>query len=253
MSRFPIFWRFLLGLLCALLGISARAAEVRVAVAANFAGPMQAIATEFERDTGHRAVLALGSTGQFYAQIRNGAPFAVFLSADDETPAKLEAEGVAVTGSRFTYAIGRLALWSKKPGFVDGQGAVLHSGSFEKIALANPALAPYGVAAIEVLTRLGLRERLAPRIVQGANISQAYQYVATENVPLGFVALSQVMQNGQITQGSAWLIPSELHGPIRQDAVLLKPGRDQAAARALLQYLQSEKARAIIRRHGYEL
>lgn len=252
MTRSTKYSRWIIGLLFALSGLHARAAEVRVAVAANFAVPMQAIAAEFERDTGHRAVLALGSTGQFYAQIRNGAPFAVFLSADDETPAKLEAEGWAVAGSRRTYAIGRLALWSKKSGYVDAQGAVLRSGSFEKIALANPALAPYGAAAIEVLTRQGLRERLAPRVVQGANIAQVYQFVATENVPLGFVALSQIMQNGQITQGSAWLVPPELHSPIRQDAVLLTSGRDQVAARALLQYLQSDKARTIIRHHGYE-
>jgi molybdate transport system substrate-binding protein len=225
---------------------------VQVAVAANFAAPMQAIGAEFERGTGHRLLISVGASGQFYAQIRNGAPFAVFLSADDETPAKLESEGWAVSGSRFTYAIGRLALWSKKTDLVDDRGVVLQTGSISKLAIAHPVLAPYGAAAMQVLNRLGLRERLAPRIVQGANISQVYQFVATENAPLGFVALSQIMQNGQITQGSAWLVPAELHDPIRQDAVLLAAGREQDAAKALLQFLQGEKARAIMRRHGYE-
>jgi molybdate transport system substrate-binding protein len=253
MFRALILLRLFVGVCGALIGQHARSAEVQVAVAANFAGPMQAIAAEFERDTGHHLALSLGSTGQFYAQIRHGAPFAVLLSADDETPAKLETQGLAVPGSRFTYAIGRLALWSKKTGYVDARGAVLRTGSFEKIAIANPALAPYGAAALEVLHQLGLSERLAPRIVQGSNISQAYQFVASENAPLGFVALSQVMQNGHIAQGSAWLVPAELHSPIRQDAVLLQAGRDQAPARALLHYLQSEKARTIIRRYGYEL
>lgn len=232
---------------------SAQADQVQVAVAANFIAPMKAIAAEFERDTGHSAVLSLGSTGQFYAQIRHGAPFAVFLSADDETPARLEQEGWAVPGSRFTYATGRLVLWSKKPGVVDARGEVLSQAGSGKLAIANPSLAPYGAAALEVIDRLGLRARLTPRLIQGANIAQTHQFVLTENAALGFVALSQVMQNGQIKEGSAWVVPSTLHSPIRQDAVLLPPGRDQAAARALMRYLQSDKAKAIIRSYGYEV
>ncbi|MFO0490731.1 MAG: molybdate ABC transporter substrate-binding protein [Curvibacter sp.] len=227
------------------------ASEVQVAVAANFAAPMQRIAPLFEADTGHKAVLAIGSTGRFYAQIRNGAPFDVMLSADDETPAKLEQEGQG--GNRFTYAIGKLVLWSKQPGLVDAHGEVLRSGRFERLALADPKLAPYGAAAIEVLGRLGLADALRPRLVQGENIAQAYQFVATENAQLGFVALSQVWSDGRLREGSAWLVPSNLHTPIRQDAILLRKGRDNPAALELMQYLRSDKARAIIRAYGYDL
>lgn len=229
------------------------AAEVNVAVAANFTAPMKRIAQDFERDTGHKATLAFGGTGQFYAQIRNGAPLAVLLAADDETPRKLEAEGLALAGSRFTYAIGRLVLWSKRPGFVDDRGEVLRSGQFDRIAIANPKLAPYGAAALETLDRLGLRQRLAPRFVEGGNIAQAFQYVASENAPLGFVALSQVLDNGKLKEGSVWVVPAALHAPLRQDAVLLNPGKDNAAATALLKYLRGDKAKAVIRAAGYAL
>ena len=239
--------------LCGLMATAATAAEVQVAVAANFAAPMKAIAEAFQRDTGHKVAMALGSSGQFYAQIRNGAPFTVCLSADDETPARLEKEGLAVPGSRQTYATGRLALWSRQAAYVDPQGEVLSRGNFDKIAIANPTLAPYGAAAIEVLEQLGLRSRLSPRIVLGANVSQVHQFVYSGNATLGFVALSQVMKNGQLLEGSAWLVPSTLHRPIRQDAVLLQTGRSQAAAQALLDYLQSTQAQAIIRSFGYEL
>ncbi len=231
---------------------AAQAAEVSVAVAANFTAPMQKIAAMFEQDTGHKATLAFGSTGRFYAQIKNGAPFEVLLAADDETPAKLEREGQGVAGSRFTYAIGKLALWSKQPSLVDAQGNVLKAGTFDKIALADPKLAPYGAAAIEAMTRLGVLDALKPKLVQGESIAQAYQFVATENAQLGFVALSQVYADGRITQGSAWVVPASLHTPIRQDAVLLTKGKDNAGAVALLQYLKGEKARAVIRAYGYE-
>lgn len=227
------------------------AAEVTVAVAANFAAPMQKIAQAFEQDTGHEAVLSFGSTGAFYSQIRNGAPFQVFLAADTKTPQRLETEGLAVAGSRFTYAIGRLVLWSKQPGLVDARGEVLRGGSFQRLAVANPKLAPYGAAAIETLTAMGVLQSVQPKIVQGENIAQAHQFVATENAELGFVALSQVMTDGKIAQGSAWVVPDDLHSPIRQDAVLLTNGKDYAAARALLEYLKSEKARALIRAYGY--
>ena len=214
---------------------------------------MQKIATAFEQDTGHKAILAFGSTGKFYAQIKNGAPFQALLAADDETPARLEREGLGVGGTRFTYAIGRLVLWSRQPGLVDDKGNVLRSGKVVRIALADPKLAPYGAAAADVLNGLGLMPALAPKLVQGENIAQTYQFVATGNAELGFVALSQVFADGKLTQGSAWAVPAALHAPIRQDAVVLATGKDNAAAAALMAYLRTDKARAIIRSFGYEL
>lgn len=238
---------------CAALAMPAFAGEVVVAVAANFIQPMQAIAAEFERDTGHRARLSAGATGRFYAQIRNGAPFEVFLAADAATPARLLAEGAAVPGSGFSYALGRLALWSAQAGRVDAQGAVLREGRFRHLALANPKTAPYGAAAVEVLTGLGLLDALRAKFVQGENIAQAQQFVASGNAELGFVALSQVWRDGALGAGSVWVVPASLHAPLRQDAVLLQPGRGQPTALALLHYLRGDKARAIIRSFGYEL
>ncbi|MEY8875668.1 MAG: molybdate ABC transporter substrate-binding protein [Leptothrix sp. (in: b-proteobacteria)] len=232
---------------------AAQAAEVVVAVAANFTAPAQQIAAEFAHDTGHTAQLSFGATGKFYAQIRNGAPFEVLLAADDTTPAKLEGDGATVAGSRFTYATGQLVLWSAKAGLVDERGEVLRSGSFQHLALANPRLAPYGAAALEVLGALKLMDTLQPRFVQAENIAQAYQYIASGNAELGFVALSQVMREGRITSGSAWIVPGKLHEPIRQDAVLLLKGQGQPAAEAWLRYLKSDKARAIIKSYGYQL
>lgn len=229
-----------------------QAAEVNVAVAANFTAPMQKIAASFAQDTGHTPVLAFGATGKFYAQIKNGAPFQMLLAADDETPAKLEKEGMTLAGTRFTYAVGRLVLWSKQPGLVDDKGEVLRKGTFAHIAMADPKLAPYGAAAVETLDKLGLSQTLQPRVVQGENITQAYQFVATGNAQLGFVALSQVMVDGRIAEGSAWLVPTTLHTPIRQDAVVLNTAKDNAAATALVAYLKGDKARAIIRSFGYE-
>lgn len=242
--------RLLFGLLLA-LAEPVLADEVQVAVAANFTVPMKAIAADFEKDTGHKAQLAFGSTGKFYAQIKNGAPFQVLLAADDETPSRLEKEGSAVAGSRFTYAIGTLVLWSAKPGFVDDKGAVLAKGDFEHLALANPKLAPYGAAAMETLAKLGLADKLQAKIVQGENISQAYQFAATGNAELGFVALSQVMKDGKIGSGSAWVVPSVMHAPIRQDAVILANGKGNAAAEALMKYLRSAKAQALVKSYGY--
>lgn len=247
-SRFTL---LLAGLIFAISGV--QAAEVQVAVAANFAAPMEKIAADFTKATGHKVLLSSGATGKLYAQIKNGAPFAVFLAADDQTPAKLESEGAAVAGSRFTYAIGKLALWSVKPGLVDDQGTVLQTGAFKHLAIANPKTAPYGAAAVALLTRLGLLENLQPKFVTGENIAQAYQFVETENAELGFVALSQVMSDGQLTRGSVWIVPGDLYPPIRQDAVLLATGRDQPAARALIDYLRGEKAKAIIQSYGYDL
>ena len=227
--------------------------EVQVAVAANFTLPMQRIAADFERDTGHKALLSFGATGRFYAQIKNGAPFELLLSADEETPTRLANERAAVVGSRFTYAIGRLVLWSARAGVVDGQGAVLKTGGYRHLAIANPKTAPYGAAAVEVLTGMGLLDAVGPKLVQGENIAQAQQFVASGNAELGFVALSQVWRDGKLASGSAWLVPTTLHTPIRQDAVLLNLGRDKPAALALLRYLQSDKARAVIRSFGYDL
>lgn len=243
--------RFSLIVITGLVLATARAAEVSVAVASNFTAPMTALAGEFSKDTGHLAQLSFGSTGKFYAQIKNGAPFQIFLSADDETPARLEQEGDAVAGSRFTYAIGTLALWSGDATRVDSQGEVLRRGDFKKLALANPRLAPYGRAAGETLTKLGLLDAVSEKFVQGENIAQAYQFVASGNAELGFVALSQVMKDGKLSEGSVWIVPENLHAPIRQDAVLLMTGKDNPAAAALLRYLQSDKARVLIRSYGY--
>lgn len=229
------------------------AAEVRVAVAANFAAPMKIIAQHFERETGHKAVLSFGGTGQFYAQIKNGAPFAVLLAADTQTPEKMEKEGLGVPGTKFTYAIGQLILWSKKPGLVDGQGEILKTGNFTKIAIANPKLAPYGSAAIEVLNHLGIMSQIKSKIVEGSNIAQTYQFVYSENANIGFVALSQVYEDGKLTKGSGWIVPAATYSPIKQDAMLLNPGRDNLAAIALLKFLQSDFAKAVIRKFGYEL
>lgn len=230
---------------------AAYADTVSVAVAANFTAPMQKIATAFEADTGHKAELSFGATGKFYAQIAHGAPFQVLLSADDTTPARLEREGKAVAQSRFTYAIGTLVLWSAQPGTVDAKGDVLKSGDFKHLAIANPKLAPYGAAALQVMDKLGVATALQPRLVQGENIAQTFQFVSTGNAQLGFVALSQVMADGKIRSGSAWQVSAHLHEPIRQDAVLLMPGKDSAAASALLTYLRGDKARAIIQSYGY--
>ena len=237
--------------LSALLAGLCHAAQVDVAVAANFTAPMQKIALAFEQESGHKLVLSFGSTGRFFAQISNGAPFNVLLSADDETPGRLEKEGLGVAGTRFTYAIGRLVLWSKQPGLVDPAGEVLRKGTFDKIAIADPRLAPYGAAAMETLAKLALKASLAPRFVQGESITQAFQYVATGNAALGFVALSQVMAEGKIRDGSAWVVPASMHAALRQDAVLLANAKGNPAAVALMAYLQSDKARAIIRSYGY--
>jgi len=231
---------------------AARADEATVAVAANFAGPLAKIAEGFQAATGHRLKVSSGATGKFYTQIAaGGAPFDLLLAADAETPKKLVSEGHAVAGSSFTYAIGQLVLWSAKPGFVDDQGAVLASGRFEHLSIANPKLAPYGAAAVEVLKARGLTEALAPKIVTAESIAQAYQFVATGNAELGFVALSQVAAPGQPAPGSHWVVPGNLYGEIRQDAVLLNPGAKNPAATALLAYLRSDAAKAVVQSYGY--
>lgn len=224
----------------------AAAGEVKVAVAANFTAVMKEIASAFEAATGHTLVASYGSSGKIYAQIKHGAPFEVFLSADQERPRMLEEEGVG--SGRFTYAVGRLVLWSADSGLVDGEGAVLRSGDFKRLAIANPVTAPYGVAAMQVIGNLGLTDALESKLVRGDNIAQAYQFVATRNAELGFIALAQVALE---PSGSRWPVPAELHDPIRQDAVLLDKGRDNPAAAALMEYLRGPEARAVIERFGY--
>jgi molybdate transport system substrate-binding protein len=226
------------------------AGQVQVAVAANFTEPAQEIAARFKAATGHEASLSFGSSGQFYTQIANGAPFEVFLSADGERPAKAEAEGFAVKGSRFTYAVGRVVLYSTDPGLVDSKGAVLARGSFQKVAIADPTAAPYGLAAVQTIEKLGLSGRLAPKIVRGSSIAQAYQFVQTGAAELGFVALSQVIGT---PGGSRWLVPASYHAPIVQQAVLLKTGGADPAATAFMRFLKGSQARAIIKRYGYEV
>lgn len=250
--RHPIRKLFLLLALGASL-VPALADQIQVAVAANFTQPLQKIAPGFEQATGHKIVATFGSTGKFYAQIRNGAPFEVLLAADEEIPLKLEQEGAAVAGSRFTYARGKLVLWSAKPGAVDDKGEVLKKGAFDHLALPNPKLAPYGAAGLQVMQALGVQDALQTKIVQAENITQSYQFIASGNALLGFVSLSQVIKGGKIAEGSGWIVPANLYRPILQDAVLLEKGRAKPAAQALLAYLKSEPARAVIQSFGYEL
>ncbi len=230
---------------------AARAGEVTVAVAANFAAPLERVAAAFTAATGHTVKTSAGATGKFHPQILAGAPFDVLIGGDDETPKKLIADGWAVAGSNFTYAIGRLVLWSAQPGLVDDQGAVLASPRIERIAIANPKIAPYGAAALEVLAARKMTAVIASRLVTAESIAQAFQFVATGNADVGFVALSQVSMPGKVNAGSYWLVPPNLHREIRQDAVLLEAGRNNPAATALLAYLKSDAARAVIESFGY--
>ena len=223
-----------------------------MAVAANFTAPMKRIAEEFEKGTGHKAILSVGATGKFYAQIINGAPFDVFLSADGETPTKLEKDGFAVTGSRFTYATGRLVLWSAKPGLVDDKAAVLVRNDFKHLAIAASKVAPYGVAAVETLTKIGILQSVQSKLVTGESIGQTFSMVSTGNADLGFVAMSQVFEDSRLKSGSAWVVPANLHSPLQQDAVLLVRGKSNPAALQLLIFLKSGQARAIMNSFGYE-
>jgi len=232
---------------------AAQAEEVQVAVAATCAGAFQKIAASFTASTGHKVVSSSGSTGKFYTQIQQGAPFDVLLAADDDTPAKLEGEGLAVKGQHFTYAMGKLVLWSAKPDGVGKDGEVLKKGEFTHLALANPKLAPYGAAGMEALKALNLLAAVQPKIVQGENIAQAFQYVATGNAEIGFVALAQVAAPDKPAGGAHWLVPASLYTPIRQDAALLSKGADNPAAKALLAYLKGDVAKAVIQSYGYGL
>ena len=222
--------------------------DVHVAVASNFVPVLTELAPTFSAQTGHRLLPSAASTGKLYAQIRQGAPFAVFLSADSRHAERLEAEGHAVRGSRFTYALGQLVLWSPDVGRIDADGAVLRAGRFDRLALANPRLAPYGLAAQQALERLGLWEALQSRLVQGENIAQAYQFVASGAAPLGFVAASQLADTG--AGGSSWTVPATLYDPIEQQAVLL---RDEPPARAFLTFPCEADSQTLIARRGYTL
>ena len=239
----------LIAVVCALHIAPAAAATVQIAVASNFMEPAKEIAAAFTAKTGHQANLSFAPSGQIYVQLTHGAPFEFFLSADKERPQQSEKDGFSVYGTRFTYAVGRLVLYSTRPGFVDANGKVLARGDFEHLAIADPAIAPYGLAAVQSLRKLGLYDRLKPKIVQGSSIAQTFQFVQTGAAEVGFVALSQVINR---PEGSRWIVPATLHSPIDQQAVLLKTGANNPAAKAFMAFLKSATARAIIRSYGYE-
>ncbi|REJ79591.1 MAG: molybdate ABC transporter substrate-binding protein [Acidobacteria bacterium] len=218
--------------------------EIRIAAAANFKQPAAELVRIFQEETGRNVTLTTGSTGSLYAQIENGAPFAVFLSADSERAEKLESAMPAASGTRFTYAVGKLVLWSPKKGMVDDLGTVLN-GEFNKLAIANPKLAPYGKAAEEVLRKMEIWDKVKGRIVRGENVGQTFQFVSTGNADIGFVSLSQVKGKG----GSFWLVPQELYTPIEQQAVFLS---EDEGAIEFRDFLRSERAKEVIRSYGYD-
>jgi molybdate transport system substrate-binding protein len=241
---------FLLAVLLLIIGQPVLAEDVRIAVASNFRNTGRMLAEQFNENSDNKVVLIFGSSGKLYAQVSKGAPFDALLSADRERPEKLESEGHAVAGSRFTYAIGKLTLWSSKPGLVDPKGEILRQAAFEKLAMANPRHAPYGIAAKEVIDKLDLKEILSGKIVLGSNIEQTFQYISKGNADLGFVARAQLAQSIWGSQGSRWEVPDSLYQPIEQQAVLVN---DNATARAFLKHLGSAEARALILSHGYDL
>lgn len=238
--------------LCGLLGSQVWAGEVRVAVAANFTAPMERLAPLFQKESGHTLKVTAAASGKLYAQIKGGAAFDVFLSADEETPKRLMQEGFAVGGTRFVYATGRLVLWSVQPDLIDEKASVLNKGNFNTLSIANPINSPYGVAAKETLTKLTMWNSIQRKLDKGDDVSQTFQMAASEKADLAFVALSQIMRDGKVTTGSWWLVPPEMHNPIRQSAVLLSHAKDTDAAKAFLAFLKSAKAQAVMRGFGYE-
>jgi molybdate transport system substrate-binding protein len=248
--RLQVFGLALFGALLAFGPSAALASDTQVAVAANFTEPAKEIATAFKAATGHNAILSFGASGQFYAQMARGAPFEVFLSADADRPKKAEQDGLGITGTRFTYAIGRLILYSTTPGLVDDGGGVLKKGSFNKLAIADPTAAPYGVAATQTMRKMGVYDRVRPKIVMGSSLTQAYQFVDTGAAELGFVAYSQVIN---VPGGSRWLVPASNHAPIDQQAILLYTGQNNPAAKAFIAFMKGPQAVAIIKKYGYEL
>ena len=248
----PTFRRALFALTLTAFALQTRADEVQVAVAANFSAAAQKIAAQFEHDTGHSVKLSFGSTGKFYAQIEAGAPFDVLLAADQATPGKLAAEGKAVPATLHTYAIGKLVLWSADPALVDAKGEVLKSGQWKHLSVADAKLAPYGQAANETLAALKLTDAVQARVVTAENIGQALQFVQSGNAELGFVALGQVQPpDGSPVPGSMWLVPDNLYAPIRQDAVVIAATKVGKAAGEFVDYLATDKARAVIKAYGY--
>ena len=242
-----------MAMLCGVMSSSAQAAEVSVATASNFVAPLAQVAVLFQKESGHTLKVSSAASGKLYAQIKGGARFDVFLSADEELPKQLLQEGLAVGGSRFVYATGRLVLWSAQPGLVDEKASVLNKGNFSTLAIANPVNSPYGVAAKETLTKLTMWNSIQRKLDKGDDLAQTYQLAASERDDLAFIALSQVMRDGKISQGSWWLVPPEMHKPIRQSAVLLSGAKDKEAAKVFLEFLKGEKARAVMRGFGYDL
>lgn len=233
--------------------VPAQADEIQVAVAANFTAPATELAPVFEKQTGHKVKLSFGSTGAFYAQIKNGAPFDILLAADAKTPAKMEQEGIGVAGSAFTYAQGKLVFWSADAGKIDAKGEAFKAMKFEKCAVADPKLAPYGEAAYQTLEANKLHDAYKPKFVTGNNIGKTFQFVKTGNAEVGFVALSQVYKNGKFTSGSGWIVPAEFYKPIKQDAVLLKHGEKSETAKAFMKFLQSDAANKVKLAYGYAI
>jgi molybdate transport system substrate-binding protein len=242
-----------MAMVCGVASSSVQAAEVSVAAASNFAVPLERIAVLFQKESGHTLKVSSAASGKLYAQIKSGARFDVFLSADEELPRSLLQDGSAVAGSRVVYATGRLVLWSAQPGLVDEKGAVLNKGNFNMLAIANPVFSPYGVAAKETLTKLTMWNSIQRKLDKGDDLAQTYQLAATERDDLAFIALSQVMRDGKVSDGSWWLVPPEMHKPILQNAVLLSGAKDKEAAKAFLTFLKSEKARGVMRGFGYEV
>jgi len=240
--------------LCGLMSSPLQASEVSVAVASNFAGPMERLVPLFQKESGHTVKVTLGASGKLNLQIRGKAPFDAFLSADEELPRLLVQDGLAVTGSRFAYATGNLVLWSAQPGLVDEKASVLNKGNFNMLAIANPRFSPYGVAAKETLTKLTMWNSIQEKLMKGESVTETRQLVVTEKADLAFIALSQLMRDGKMVEGGSWWqVPSEMHKPINQNAVLLTGAKDPVAAKAFLAFLKSEKARAVMRGFGYEV
>lgn len=243
----------IIGLLLSVFPFFVSAAEVHVAAASNFTQPLEKLSAKFAQDTGHKVILSYGATGKISTQITNGAPFQVFLSADQEHPKKLIQSRKAVAGTESTYAIGKLVLWSPQLKDIGPRAEALKLGQFKHLSIANPKLAPYGQAAKETLEKMGLWEKFRSRVVLGENITQAYQFVSTGNAELGFIALSQIKQDGKNPEGSFWVVPQSRYSAIKQDVVLLEKGKDNPAAKQFLEFLKSDQAKKIIEKYGYEL
>ncbi len=234
--------------------LCAEAKTVHVAVAANFSKTMQSLVIEFEKTSDYQIALSFGSSGKFYAQIKQGAPYELFFSADQAKPDALQKDGLVIAASRFTYAIGRLAVWSARPDFANKIETKLKDGSFNKLAIANPKLAPYGAAALQVLRHLELIDATQSKWVRGANIAQTYQFVSSANADLGFIALSQILginRMQKVKERSYWLVPDMMHSPIKQDVVLLRWAAKSLGAKAFLDFIHTDKAQNIIAQYGY--